>query len=416
MKRSSLPFLSPLHRSQSVLLPLVLAITGVVVVWTIPAFATEPTQSASATPAATAAASPADAQSKEDIIVGQLGSFSGDKATFGASLLNSMAMAAEEINQSGGLLGGRQIRYVLEDDQSKAGQPAALVRKVISNNHAVAIIGEFVSSLALEAAPICDALQVPMITPGATNPMLTQKSTYVFRDNFNDNFQGEVMAKFALETLKLKNVAVITAVNQDYSIGLAQAFIKYFKAHGGTIIAEKSYSSGDKDFRAQLTAMKSLKPEAIFVPSYYVDGGLIARQARSLGIQIPLLGGDGWDSPLLSQIAGSSMEGNYFTTHFSADDDHPLIQKFVKKYTDRFHRLPDSFSSLGYDAVYILADAIQRAGTTDEPALRNAIAETKNFNGITGTITIDENRNAIKPAVIVQFREGKPRFVARVMP
>lgn len=350
-----------------------------------------------------------------EILIGEYASLTGDKATFGVSYTNGFQMAVDEINQAGGLL-GKKIKVVLEDDQSKPGQPSAIVRKLISNNKVVAIIGEYSSSLSLEAAPICQAAHVPMLSPGATNPAVTEKGDYIFRDCFVDTFQGMAMAKFALDHLKLKNVAVLTAVNQDASIGQAQFFKDYFTNHGGKIVAEQSYNTGDKDFRAQLTAIKASKADAVFAPGYYTEAGLIARQMRALGIRTPFLGCDGWDSPKLTEIGGSAVNGTYFSTHFSPEDTSPLIQSFVAKYKAKFNAMPDSTAVLGYDAGLLLADAIKRANSTKGQAIRDSLAATKDCQVTTGKINFDANRNAIKPAVIVEVKNGKACYLDTVNP
>jgi branched-chain amino acid transport system substrate-binding protein len=224
------------------------------------------------------------------------------------------------------------------------------------------------------------------------------------------------MAKFALNTLQAKRVAILTDVKQDYSQGLAQYFKEYFTSHGGQITSEKSYSSGDKDFRAQLTAMKGDKPDAIFVPGYYTEVGLIARQARSLGIKAPLLGGDGWDSPELVPIGGSALEGDYFSNHFSTQNQSEVVQGFIKKFQAKYGAMPDAMSALGYDSANILGDAIKRAGTTEGDKLRDAIAATKDFTGVTGQITLDANRNASKPAVILEVKDKAFKYITTVAP
>lgn len=355
-------------------------------------------------------------KSADPIIIGEFASLSGDKATYGINSNRGVELAIEEINSQGGLLNHRPLKLLSEDDQSKAGQPAAIVRKLISNDHAVAILGEFASSLSLEAAPICQASRIPMVSPGSTIPNLTDKGDYIFRMCFIDPFQGLVMAKFALENLKIHRAAILTTVNQDYSVGLSEAFKEYFTKQGGVIVSEKSCTSGDKDFRAQLTAIKSTNPEAIFVPAYYGDVSLIARQARSLGITVPLLGGDGWDSPKLHDLAGSSMEGCYFSTHFSTQDQNPDIQKFIADYKTKFHDEPDTTSALGYDTVLFIADAIQRAGTTEPAPLRDAMATTKNLKILTGHLTIDEHRNPKKNAVVMRVKDKAFTYVTTIEP
>lgn len=355
-------------------------------------------------------------RAQEPIVVGQFASLTGSEATFGKNSDNGVQLAVDEINAGGGLLGGRKIKVVTEDDQSKAGQPSAAVRKLISSDKAVAIVGEIASSRSLEAAPICQESKIPMISPGSTNPTVTEKGDYIFRVCFIDPFQGTVMAKFALDNLKAKKVAVLTDVKSDYSKGLAQYFQEYFKAHGGEIVTERSYNGGDKDFRAQLTAIKSGQPDAVFVPGYYTEVGLIGRQARSLGIKVPLLGGDGWDSPVLTETAGNSLEGCYFSTHFSPEDKAPEVQKFVTDYKAKYKAQPDGMAPLGYDAMKILAKAITDAGSTDGAKVRDALTQVKDYQAVTGKITIDGKRNAVKSAVVLQVQGKEPKYVSTVAP
>lgn len=358
------------------------------------------------------------ARAAEDIIVGSFASLTGTEATFGVNSNNGVQLAAEEINAAGGLLDGRKIRLIVEDDQSKPGQSISAVKKLISNDKATAIIGEIASSRSMEAAPVCQSAGIPMISPGSTNPLVTEKGDYIFRVCFIDPFQGTVMAKFALETLHAKKVAVLTDVTSDYSKGLAQYFAEYFKAHGGEIVSERSYSGGgkDKDFRAQITSIKASAPQAIFVPGYYTEVGLIGKQARTLGVKVPLMGGDGWDSPKLAEIAGSALDGCYFSTHFSPAAKSPEVQDFVQKYQAKYKTMPDGMAPLGYDAMMILADAYKRAGSTDGAKVRDALTQVKDYRAVTGNITIDPKRNATKSAVVLQVEGTNNKFVATVAP
>ena len=358
---------------------------------------------------------PAGAQ---DIVVGEFASLTGSEATFGINSSNGVELAKEEINNTGGLLGGRKIKVIIEDDQSKPGQPSAEVKKLVANDKSVAILGEIASSRSLEAAPICQEAKIPMVSPGSTNPAVTEKGDYIFRVCFIDPFQGTVMAKFALDNLHVKKVAILQDVKSDYSKGLAQFFREYFTSHGGTIVGDRSYTGGgiDKDFRAQLTSLKTTQPEAIFVPGYYTEAGLIAKQARSLGIKVPLMGGDGWDSPKLTDIGGSALDGCYFSTHFSAQDKNPTVQDFVKKYQDKFKTAPDGMAPLGYDAMMILAQSIKTAGSTDGAKIRDALAGVKDYPGVTGNITINEKRNATKSAVVLEVKNNQTQFVTTVPP
>lgn len=354
------------------------------------------------------------ARTGNEIPVGEFASLTGGTASFGQASHNGTQMAVEEINAAGGVL-GKPLLLITEDDQSKAGEAATVVRKLISREKVVAVLGEVASSRSLEAAPIAQQAKIPMITPASTNPRVTEIGDYIFRICFIDPFQGTVVSKFALNR-GWKKVAVLTDVKQDYSVGLSQYFKEHFSKNGGTVVAEQSYSSGDSDFNAQLTSLKAAAPEAILVAGYYTEAGLIARQARQLGVNVPLLGGDGWDSPSLVEVAGASMEGCFFSNHFSIEDPDPRIQDFVKKYQAKFGRAPDAMSALGYDSAMILADAIKRAGTTDSAALRDALAKTADFQAITGKITLDEKRNAQKSAVILTIKDGKFRYVETVTP
>lgn len=349
-----------------------------------------------------------------EIVIGEVAALTGGTATFGQSSHAGTQMAVDEINASGGLL-GKKVRLVTEDDQSKQGEAGTVVKKLLSREKAVAILGEVASGKSLEMAPICQKAGIPMISPASTNPKVTEVGDYIFRVCFIDPFQGTVMAKFALSR-GWKKVAIVTDVKQDYSVGLSDFFKKYYTANGGTIVSEQSYSSGDKDFKAQLTALKGSAPDAIFASGYYNEAGLLAVQARELGINAPLLGGDGWDSPSLTQVAGKAMEGNFFSNHFAAEDKSPIIQDFVKRFTARHKSAPDAMAALGYDSMMILAAAMKKAGTTDGKAVRDAIAQTKDYQGITGMITLDEKRNATKPAVILTIKDGKFVYVETISP
>ena len=351
---------------------------------------------------------------QDEIVVGEFASLTGGSASFGQSSHKGTQLAIEEINAAGGVL-GKKLKLITEDDQSLAGQPATIARKLISQDKIVALLGEVASSKSLEAAPICQQNKVPMISPASTNPKVTEVGDFIFRICFIDPFQGTVMSKFALGK-GFKKVAVLTDVKQDYAVGLAEFFMKHFKENGGEIVKEQKYSTGDKDFKGQLTSLKASKPDAIFVPGYYGEVALIARQAKQLGIKVPLLGGDGWVGDSLLKVAGNALDGSFYSSHFSDADQTPDVQEFVKKYKAKFGGSPDDMAALGYDSAMILADAIKRAGGTDGAKLRDAIAATKNFKGITGVITIDEKRNASKSAVIMTIENATMKFMQTVAP
>jgi branched-chain amino acid transport system substrate-binding protein len=351
----------------------------------------------------------------DEISIGEYGSLTGTTATFGISTDNAIKMAFEEVNAAGGVI-GKKLKLFVEDDQSKPEEAATAVTKLVNQNHVVALLGEVSSSRSLAAAPIAQAAEIPMVSPSSTNPRVTQVGDFIFRVCFTDPFQGAVMAKFANDTLKLKRVAILVDVRNDYSVGLQTFFRQNFKQLGGEVVAEQSYSEGDSDFHAQLTQIKAVNPEAIYVPGYYTEVGTIARQARELGITAPLLGGDGWDSPKLWEIGGEALNGSYFSNHYSTDDPSPVVQKFVSDYKKKYDALPDALAALGYDAAKILVDAISRAGSTDGVKVRDALAATRDFQGVTGTVTINKDRNAVKPAVILKVENGKFTLVETIKP
>ena len=351
-----------------------------------------------------------------EIVVGEYGSLTGGQATFGQSTHNGIMLATDEINAAGGV-NGRKIRVITEDDQSKAEEAANAVTKLISQNNVVAVLGEVASSSSLAAAPICQANKVPMITPSSTNERVTQVGDYIFRMCFIDPYQGEAMANYLSRQANMKRAAVLIDVKSDYSTGLAANFERTFVANGGQVVGRQSYAQGDSDFRSQLTAIKATNPEVIFVPGYYNDIGQIAIQARDLGITQPLAGGDGWESPKLIEIGGKALEGSFYSNHYHVDDPSPAVRQFVEKYQERYGAKPDSLAALGYDSARVLADAIKRAGTTDGPKLRDAIAATKGFVGVTGTITLGPQRDPIgKKLVILEIRDGTTALKAVVDP
>jgi branched-chain amino acid transport system substrate-binding protein len=354
--------------------------------------------------------------SAQDVIkIGEFASLTGGNASFGQQSHKGTQLAIDEINAAGGVL-GKKLQLITEDDQSTQGQASTVAQKLISQDKVVAVLGEVASSKSLEAAPIAQRAGIPMISPASTNPKVTEVGDYIFRVCFIDPFQGTVMAKYALSK-GWKKVAVLVDVKQDYSVGLNEFFVKYFKANGGEIVREQKYSSGDKDFKPQLTSLKASNPDAIFVPGYYAEVALIGKQARLLGLKMPLLGGDGWVGDSLLKVAGNSLDGSFFSAHFSSDDTNPVVQNFVKKFRAKYDgMIPDDMAALGYDSAMILAEAIKRAGTTDGKKLRDAIAATKNHAGITGSITLDANRNASKSAVILTIADGGFKFQQTVAP
>ena len=358
----------------------------------------------------------ADAPAASDVIkVGEVGSMTGTEGTFGVSTHNGIELAIKQINAKGGVK-GKKLELISMDDQGKPEEAATAVTKLITQNKVAAILGEVASSRSMAMAPIAQQYQIPMISPSSTNPKVTELGDYIFRVCFIDPFQGTVMAKFAAENLKLKKVAILRDVKNDYSVGLADYFAKKFKEMGGTIVADQAYSSGDTDFKTQLTNIKGKGPEALMVPGYYTEVGLIARQAREAGITVPLLGGDGWDSPKLAEIGGKSVEGSYFSNHYSQEDQSAVVQTFVTEYKKAYNAVPDGLAAMGYDAALVLADAMNRAPDLNSASVRTAIAQTVNFPGVTGTITINSDRNAVKPAVVLVVENGQYKYRTTITP
>ncbi len=346
------------------------------------------------------------------IKIGEFASLTGKEATFGISSHEGTLMAIEEINAAGGVL-GKKLELLTEDTQSKSGEPATVVNKLIARDGVVAMLGEVASSRSMEAAPICQQFKVPMISPSSTNPKLTEMGDYIFRVCFTDKFQGEVIAKFALSKLNAKRVAIFTDVKSDYSKGLAKYFKDAFVAAGGQVVAELDFNGGDKDFKAQLTAIKGANPDGVFIPGYYTDAALIAIQAKQLGLNVPLFGGDGWESEKLTEIGKQAVEGNYFSTHYHEVVATEKSRQFVTAYKKRWKKsdgspkTPDALAACGYDSAIVLAEAIKRAGSTDGPKIREALAGLKDFEAVTGKITINEKRDASKGAVILKVEGGK---------
>nr|PZN65676.1 MAG: ethanolamine utilization protein EutJ [Pseudomonadota bacterium] len=353
----------------------------------------------------------------DTIRIGEFASLTGKEATFGTSSHRGTLLAIKEINAAGGVL-GKPLELVYEDNRSMQGESATIAKKLITRDRVVALLGEVASGRSLEVAPIAQQYKVPMISPSSTNPQVTRTGEYVFRVCFTDPFQGRLLANFARNSLKAQKVAILSDVSQAYSVGLAQYFREPWLAGGGTIVADEKYTGGEKDFRAQLTTIKAANPDAILVPGYYTDVGLIVAQARQLGINVPLFGGDGWEAPELIQIAGAqALEGTYYSTHFSPESTDPRVQQFVEAYKAEYGgQVPDAMAALGYDSVQVLADAIRRAGTTEAAALREAIAATRDFPGVTGVTTLDENRDASKSAVIITVKNGRFQYLETVSP
>lgn len=347
--------------------------------------------------------------------IGYYGDLSGPTFNFGQSARNGVLMAADEINLAGGI-NGHRIDVVIEDDQGSAETAAAKAGKLIDADKVIAIIAGGTSGNSRAAAPKAQVSKIPLISPSATDPAVTQIGDYIFRACFIDVFQGEVMARFAANNLKAKKAAILFDFNSGYSRGLTDFFELSFTRLGGQVV-KQLYTQGDRDYRGQLNSIRLTGPDVIYIPGYYGDIAVIAKQARQLGITQPLLGGDGWDAPELWELGGDALNGSYISNHYSIEDPSAAIQKFVKEYKALYGNLaPDAHAALGYDTMRVLADAIQRAGATDGTKLRDALAQTRNFPGVTGVISINPERNAVKPAVILKLQDGRYIYQETIQP
>jgi branched-chain amino acid transport system substrate-binding protein len=349
------------------------------------------------------------------LLIGLVGALSGSEAELGQSIRDGALLAVEQANAAGGVR-GRRVELRTYDSQGRPEEAARATVRLVSQDGAVVIVGADTSGSTLAMAPVAVRAQVPLVSPSATSPRVTQDGgPYVFRVCFVDSFQGAALARLAGDE-GFARVALLVDMKSDYSVGLAHEFEKRFVALGGTLAGTATYATGDSDFRAQLTRLKGLRPDALFIPGYYTDAAAIALQARQLGLLVPLLGGDGWDSPGLVRLGGQAVEGSQFTTHFAADNPSPKVQSFLSDFEKRFGHSPASGAALGYDAARIALDALRRAPAGRGPQLRDALAQTATFDGVTGLITFGQQRDALKSAMVLRIRGGRGVFVTELAP
>lgn len=354
------------------------------------------------------------------INIGGVACLTGAAATYGASTRNGTRLAFDDVNDLGGVdIGGEKylIRYIFEDDQGSPEVAANAFRKLIDQDEVYAILGSVMSSCTLAGAPIAQDSGVPVISPTSTAVQVTRTGDYIFRSCFLDPFQGAVVASFSYNDLKAKTAAVIFDSANDYTKGLAEAFRESFEKLGGKVVAYESFVEESKtfDFSAQLTNIKSANPDVIFLDAYYSAAALMAKQARGLGITVPFMGADGWDSAEFTKLGGEAVEGGHFCNHYSPEDPRPIVQNFVKKYAEVYGETPDALATLAYDAALILIDSLNRAGSLDRAAIRDAIAAT-NLECVSGVITFDEYGDPLKSAVINKVVDGKFVFQKFVTP
>jgi branched-chain amino acid transport system substrate-binding protein len=389
-------------------------LVSLVVVFTLSALGCERREQPAAAAPASAREHPAPAQSGP-ILIGTVGSLTGPEASFGAPVRDGIQFAVEQVNAAGGVK-GRKVELRTYDSQGRLEDSVSAAQRLVNKDKVLLILGEVSSSASLAIADVAQTARVPMVTPSSTHPDVTRKGDYIFRTCFIDPFQGQAMARFARESLKLERISILQDGRNAYSLGLSQAFQQAFTRLGGTIVSIEGYSKGDTDFRAPLLAVKRAKPQALYLPGFYGDVGIIARQAREVGLQLPMLGGDGWESERLLELAGNTLEGAYYSMHYAVDNPSPELQRFVAGYQARYGYPPDAGAALGYDAARVAMEAMERAESLTGPAIRDALAKTKDFPSVSGTISLDSDRNPVKPAVILRIVGGKRVFAATVTP
>ncbi len=361
-------------------------------------------------------------KASDEIKIGVVSEMTGSNATYGTSVVNGMKLALKEVNDKGGV-NGKKVSIVVADSKSEPAEAANAMSKLINQDKTPVVMGIFTSSSAIAAANVSEAAKVPFLAIGATNPKVTldEKTGKVkpntFRVCFIDPFQGTVGANFVLNELKLKKAVIFVDNSSDYSKGLAAFFKQAYLAKGGEVAGEEAYLQKDTDFKAVLTKIKTMNPEVLYVPGYYEEVGKIIKQARELGMTLPIVGGDGWDSPKLAEIAGAApLNNTFFTNHYSPDDTSAASKAFVDAYVKAYNQKPDAPAVLGYDGARLMIDAISRAGGTDGAKVAKALAETKNYKAVTGDTSLNETHDAVKSAVIIEFKDGKQAYRATVKP
>lgn len=368
----------------------------------------------------TGCSSTAQKPAEQVVNLGGIQPMTGGAATFGASGKNGAEMAVEEFNAAGGaMVGGIKttVNYINEDDAGSPEVGASAAQKLINQDKVIAISGPLMSKVSLAVAPICQERGIPMVSNGSTAVSLTAVGDYIFRACFIDSFQGTIMASYVWDTLHLKTAAVLYDNGNDYNKGLAESFRTVFEQKGGKVVAFEAFTDEDKtvDYRPQLTKIKSANPEFLYLPNYYASAATSLKQARELGLTVPAGGGDGWDSPDLVKIGGAAVEGGVFSNHFCKDYPNPVVQSFVKKYTEKYGMAPDALAALAYDATGLILDAFKRAGSTQGSAIRDALKDTS-FSGVGGTYRFDANRNPVKIGYVLGIKGGQQVFVSTVNP
>lgn len=358
------------------------------------------------------------AEDAKEIVIGAHFELTGGVANYGKSILTGVKMAVEEVNAKGGI-NGKQVRLVEGDNKSEPSEAGNAATKLITQDKAVVLIGPATSGCVAASAPIATSNKIPLMAPAATAPGVTSENgkvkDFVFRACFIDPFQGQVMAEFANKTLKVKKVAILYDASSEYSKGLTEVFTKTLEKNGGTTLAQEAFLAKDVDFKAALTKIKATNPEAVYIPAYYEEVSKIIKQAREIGLNCPMLGSDGWDSPKLAEIAGKEALNNcYFSGSFSAQDKEPSVQNFIKAYKAKYNAEPDTFAIHGYDAALVVFEALKRANSNDGTKIAAEMAKIKDLQVATGKLTFDANHNPIKGAVIIEYKDGVQTFKEKI--
>ena len=361
-------------------------------------------------------------EASNDIKIGADLEMTGNNATFGQSASNGTKLAIKQVNAKGGVL-GKQLSLVVADNKSEAAEAANAMQKLITQDKVVAVIAPIASSSVMAGAQVNQDNKVLAISPTASNPKVTvdpatgKVRDFLVRAAFIDPFQGSVMANFATKSLHAKTAALYLDNSSDYAKGLGQFFKETFLASGGTIVAEEAYLAKDTDFKATLTKMKALKPDVMFVPGYYQEVGMIIKQSREIGLDMPFLGGDGWDSAKLPEIAGkTALNNTFFSNHYSPDDNSPAVKSFVESYKQEYGQTPDAFAALAYDATMMVVEALKTANSADPVKIKDELAKTKDYTAVSGLISFNENHDPIKSAVIIEMKDGLQTFREKVNP
>ena len=361
-------------------------------------------------------------KAEKDIKIGMVYELTGNTASYGTSAANGAKLAFKEINANGGVL-GRQIKIVSADNKGEPSESANAMSKVISQDKVVAVTGFTVSSCGIAASAVAEASKIPFVAAATVNPKVTfdertgKVKDYTFRACFIDSFQGTVGANFALNGLKAGKTAIMTDSSSDYSKGLTEIFRSTYVKAGGKVVAEESYLQKDQDYKPILTKIKAQNPDLLYIPGYYEDVGKIIKQARELGMTIPVLGADAWDSPVLVEMGGAQpLNNTYFTNFYSIEDRNPVSNAFVEAYKKEYGQTPDSMAAMGYDAAKLLVDAIKRANSTDANKIKEALAATKNFSSVSGEMSLNDRHDAVRGVVIIELKDGKQVYKETVKP